>query len=256
MPPVTFSFELLCTDSLYYPVKEFYAYKRRRQQLKLKFTFYKKNNFDFVHFPPSQLSNTMKYLHALLQLFHLFAALHFIDVLRADDVTTTTSETFLPPPLTGGLKAIATNNSILLEAITAVQPAMHAHLSTISPYAHRLGQITEAYSQVVAGLKFYISLQMTQTDCLRSNVTDSPPVTSTAAEVAPTAINGNINQPNNCTATMNRTCQAEIWVQSWLNSNELLAFNCPDRVIPYSEQISSSLVSEASSPVPAPVPSE
>ncbi len=187
----------------------------------------------------------MKHYAFTLLLILSSTLLHFS---LADDLSTVDSSS-TSAPLIGGLKAIAVNNSLLLEAITAVRPQMAVHLSALSPYAHRLGPVTEAYSQVVAGLKFYAGLQLAQTDCLRANVSSTGSTTPTGALLEETSLvmvgdqpNNSNNSSSNCTTTHSRTCQAEIWVQSWLNSNELLAFTCSEP---------SALSSTSSSPVPS-----
>ena len=110
-------------------------------------------------------------------------------------------------PTVGGLQRIDINNSILLDALAAVQPQMQDHIDKInSLYAHRL-KVTDAFSQVVAGLKFHVTLQLTETSCLKSNTTTNL---------------------ESCSATKTKTCKAEIWVQTWLNHNELQKFECTE----------------------------
>src|SRR5699024_4536771 len=104
--------------------------------------------------------------HLLLCTLLLFIFCTFQAAVSAEDITPTlpssppapvpaAPESSPPPselpPLTGGLKAIDVNNSLLLEAIAAVRPQMAAQLAAASPYLHQFDRVLEAYSQVVAG---------------------------------------------------------------------------------------------------------
>ena len=110
------------------------------------------------------------------------------------------------PPLVGGRQKIDVNNSFLLDAVAAVKPQMLNSIN--SKYIHRMGKITEAYSQVVSGLKFYVTLEIGQTNCLK------------------TVNNKNVANIEYCLPNKTKLCDAEIWVQTWLNHNELLKFTC------------------------------
>ncbi|KAJ6217380.1 hypothetical protein RDWZM_008537 [Blomia tropicalis] len=105
-------------------------------------------------------------------------------------------------PLVGGHQRIQNNDTELLNALTVVKPKMEAYFD--SPYVHRIGRIRRAYSQIVAGIKYHIILNVYQTSCLKSNV------------------NNNVR----CPVTKTNACEAQIWVQSWLDYVELMNFSC------------------------------
>lgn len=119
----------------------------------------------------------------------------WVAVFAADETSST-------PPVVGGRQRIEVDNSILLSAVEAVQPQILSSIN--SQYVHRQGKIKEAFSQVVSGIKFYVTLEMGETPCLKATTTNI----------------------ESCTPSKTKVCQAEIWVQSWLNHNELLKFTC------------------------------
>lgn len=113
----------------------------------------------------------------------------------------------VPPeqPIAGGIsKANPADFNLIVPSLTALEREMDGKMD--SPYVHRVGEITEGSIQVVAGLRFYVTFNFGQTSCLKN-------ATGLVVEQCNEILN-------------NRQCYADIWSQSWTNTNQLLEFRC------------------------------
>uniref|UniRef100_A0A1A7YFG8 Cystatin domain-containing protein n=1 Tax=Iconisemion striatum TaxID=60296 RepID=A0A1A7YFG8_9TELE len=75
-------------------------------------------------------------------------------------------------------------------------------------YLHGVAKVIKAQSQLVAGMKYIITVEMARTSCRKSNADDQCPIQT----------DSNTAQPYTCTFT--------VWSRVWLNDIQLLEMKC------------------------------
>lgn len=108
-----------------------------------------------------------------------------------------------PTHLPGGRVPVEPNNEILVSTLSAVERKLDESIN--SPFVHRIGKVVEASSQVVAGIKFYVTFELNETTCKKSVTTD-------------------VSSCNTYSKT--EKCYAEIWTQPWAKHTELVTLRC------------------------------
>ena len=113
--------------------------------------------------------------------------------------------------MVGALRSIKPDNAALLSAMGRVEPEIEQSFGN-SPFVHRIGNILQAFSQVVSGVKFYVILDVVeQGNCLKS-----------ASSCAPT----------NAEQERHFLCGVVIWTQAWRNYYHLEHLICSDQLSP------------------------
>src|SRR5699024_5912718 len=115
------------------------------------------------------------------------------------------TSTAKPDEIVGGLHKIDVHDAELLRTLFDVQPQINDKLN--SPYYHRIGKVIEAEAQTVAGVKFHVTFELGQTQCLKEKVTKENLATCDAF-------------------THIQVCKAEIWSQPWLQHTEITDIKC------------------------------
>lgn len=109
------------------------------------------------------------------------------------------------PIVAGGKHKIASDDKLVLESLATMEVDLNSQLN--SPYVNRVGKVLEAYSQVVAGIKLYVTFELNETSCLKNETKDY----STC-------------QPKE--EAKKQQCYAELWLQPWLHKQQVTAFHC------------------------------
>lgn len=115
--------------------------------------------------------------------------------------------------MVGNFRPIASNDSTLMSALEHVHPQIEDHFPE-SHYAHRVTKILQAYSQVVAGIRYCVFFRLLeQHDCPKSSAGQCPPPTQPF--------------PSSSSSLDRRyVCLADIWVKVWQNFYRLQQMQC------------------------------
>lgn len=105
--------------------------------------------------------------------------------------------------LPGGRIRIQPDNELLVSTLASVERRLDESIN--SPFVHRIGKVDEAYSQVVSGVKYYVTFELNETTCKKSETKD-------------------VSACNTFSKT--EKCYAEIWTQPWAQHTELVTVRC------------------------------
>lgn len=103
----------------------------------------------------------------------------------------------------GSQDEIDVDSPMLVTSLEAAERKMDNLLN--SPYVHRVKTVKKAYRQVVSGLRFLANIEFAETTCLKSETKD-------------------VEHCTEVTKTMD--CTVELWVQPWVNRNDIINFQC------------------------------
>lgn len=109
----------------------------------------------------------------------------------------------------GGPSKIDPKNQTFLRSLLKVENEMNRKLH--AEHIYHVTKVFEAYSQVVAGIKYTAELEFRETDCNRDEQPQRP---SSSCRLTERALR----------------CHVEIWSQPWLHKDQLTKFECDNMI--------------------------
>ncbi|KAJ6220759.1 hypothetical protein RDWZM_006571 [Blomia tropicalis] len=108
-------------------------------------------------------------------------------------------------PTPGEFKPLDVHDTEMLKNLNSLEQTINDRMETI--YYNRIGKVNTAEYQIVSGINYHVTFELGQTTCRKSDVNEAT--------------------KEKCTMiTLQQTCEATIWAQSWLKHVELTSIQC------------------------------
>ena len=108
-------------------------------------------------------------------------------------------------PTPGEFKPLDVHDTEMMKNLNSLEQTINDRMETI--YYNRIGKVNTAEYQIVSGINYHVTFELGQTTCRKSDVNEAT--------------------KEKCTMiTLQQTCEATIWAQSWLKHVELTSIQC------------------------------